>query len=152
MAQAKDQDVPRVSACDVIATNAATGDGANPWGGHQNRIARTVAGVFVAYTVAGSDNLHRRWRLAWRAGEGRWETLAEGASGREPMNLMAAPDGTELGEPVSLDLRGHAVEYSGMGIAAPRGGTPPGDVVDAVFPADKGKTVVYVRIQFNGNE
>lgn len=63
-----------------------------------------------------------------------------------------ATDGTELGEPVPLDLRGHAVEYSGMALAAPRGGTPLADVVDAVFPADKGKTVVYVRIQIKGNE
>lgn len=85
---------PNITRCEVITAAAAQGDDGNCWGGHQNRIVRTAAGVFVAYTVPGSDNLHRCWRLARRAGEGRWETLAEGASGREPMNLMAAPDGT----------------------------------------------------------
>ena len=88
------QDVPRVSACEVIATDAAQGDGGNAWGGHQIRIVRTAAGVFVAYTVAGADDMHRHWRLVTRAAEGRWPVLAEGPSGREPMNLMAAPDGT----------------------------------------------------------
>ncbi len=63
-----------------------------------------------------------------------------------------AEDGTELGEPVPLDLGGHAVEYSGLSIAAPRGGTPLADFVDAVFPSDHGKSVVYVRIRIKGAE
>lgn len=87
-------DSPRVTCCEVIATNAAAGDGGNAWGGHQTRIVRTSAGVFAAYTVAGADELHRRWRLVTRMEDGRWPVLAEGPSGREPMNLMAAPDGT----------------------------------------------------------
>ena len=56
-------------------------------------------------------------------------------------------DGTALQAPVPLDLGGRKVEYSGMAVAAPRGGTPPADVVDIVFPTGDGKHVVYVRIR-----
>lgn len=83
-----------VTACEVVAPDAAQGDDGNCWGGHQSRIVRTADGVFVGYTVPGDDPLHRHWRLMRRSGEGRWEALAEGPSGREPMNLLAAPDGT----------------------------------------------------------
>ena len=87
-------DTPKVTCCEVIATNAAAGYGGNAWGGHQTRIVRTAAGVFAAYTVAGADELHRRWRLVTQTEDGRWPVLAEEPCGREPMNLMAAPDGT----------------------------------------------------------
>ncbi len=55
-------------------------------------------------------------------------------------------DGTKPGTPVPLDLKGHEPEYSGIALAAPRGGTPLADAVDCVFPADKGKKVVYIRV------
>ncbi len=55
-------------------------------------------------------------------------------------------DGTQLGDPVPLDLGGHVGEYSGIAIAAPRSGTRLADEVDAVFPTNKGKSVVYLRI------
>jgi hypothetical protein len=56
-------------------------------------------------------------------------------------------DGTKFGTPVALDLKGHQPEYSGIAVTAPRCGTPPADVVDCVFPAGKGKKVVYIRIR-----
>jgi hypothetical protein len=58
-----------------------------------------------------------------------------------------AEDGTTLDKPVTLDLKGYEVEYSGIAIAAPRGGTPPADFVDGVFPTGKGTQVVYLRIK-----
>lgn len=77
-------DTPKVTCCDVIATNAAAGDGGNAWGGHQTRIVRTAAGVFAAYTVAGADELHRRWRLVTRMEDGRWPHLARRPDPRRP--------------------------------------------------------------------
>jgi hypothetical protein len=70
-------------------------------------------------------------------------------------------DGTVLDKPIPLDLKGYQVEYSGMALAAPRGGTPLADFVDAVFPsgaiqgepavnvlpAGAGTKVVHVRIR-----
>jgi len=58
-------------------------------------------------------------------------------------------DGTDLGEPVPLDLRGHGIERPGFTIAAPRGGTQLSDTVDAVFSTDKGMSVVYAGIELN---
>ncbi len=79
---------------EVVANNAATGDGGNSWGGHQTRIVHTKDGVFTAYTVPGADDLHREWRLAHRQPDGTWAVVAQGVSGREPVNLLASPDGT----------------------------------------------------------
>lgn len=90
-------ETPMVIRLEVVAGDALVGGGnaaGNAWGGQQTRIVRTAAGVFVAYTVAGSDELHSRWRLVTRTEDGRWPVMAEGRSGREPVNLMAAPDGT----------------------------------------------------------
>ena len=56
-------------------------------------------------------------------------------------------DGTMPGEPMPMDLSGYIVEYSGISIAAPRGGTPLTDFVDGVFPTGGGTQVVYVRIR-----
>ena len=84
----------RQSPLEIVSDNTATGDGGNIWGGHQTRIVRTAAGVFTAYTVAGSNDMAKEWRLAWRDANGRWPIVAQGLAGREPVNLLAAPDGT----------------------------------------------------------
>ena len=93
---------PKLERLDLVATNAVVGDGGNNWGGHQTRIVRTKDGVFTAYTTGKSDppgapwraydGSPRFWKLAARKDKG-WEVIAEGKSGREPVNLMAAPDG-----------------------------------------------------------
>jgi hypothetical protein len=77
---------------EVITTNAVTGDGGNAWGGHQCRVVRTGKGVFTAYTVGGSDYLQRTFHLVKRTEEG-WKELTAEKAGREPVNLMASPDG-----------------------------------------------------------
>lgn len=79
---------------EVVSAQAATGDGGNLWGGHQSRIVRTATGVFTAYTTDTGDDLNRQWNLVWRRGEEDWQVLATGGAGREPVNLLAAPDGT----------------------------------------------------------
>lgn len=84
---------PRVATLEVVTDRAAMGDGGNAWGGHQCRIVRTRDGVFTAFTVAGKDDMSREWRLAGRRG-GQWTVLASGVAGREPVNLLASPDGT----------------------------------------------------------
>lgn len=94
---------PRVSRCELVSDQAVVGDGGNNWGGHQTRIVRTPTGLFTAYTTGVSDptwpqfrpydGSPRSWRLAQRTAGG-WKVLAEGKSGREPVNLMAGPDGT----------------------------------------------------------
>lgn len=55
-------------------------------------------------------------------------------------------DGSVLGEPVALDLKGHPVEYSGIAITAPRCGVPLADYVDAVYPSGHEKEWVYFRL------
>ena len=84
---------PRVLKLEVITEQAATGDGGNAWGGHQCRIVRTKDGVFTAYTVAGEDDKSREWRLVQRRG-GQWEVVAQGLAGKDPVNLLASPEGT----------------------------------------------------------
>lgn len=79
---------------EVVTNNAVTGNGGNSWGGHQTRIVHTQDGIFTAYTVEGGDYLNREWRLAKRQTDGKWVIIAEGESGREPVNLLASPDGT----------------------------------------------------------
>jgi hypothetical protein len=79
---------------EVITDKAATGDGGNIWGGHQTRIVHTQAGIFAAYTEAGVDYYSKEWRLAQRVSENNWVVIAQGIAGREPVNLLAAPDGT----------------------------------------------------------
>ncbi|MBA4387322.1 MAG: hypothetical protein C0404_05030 [Verrucomicrobia bacterium] len=96
------QAVPRIEQLEVVTTNAVVGDGGNNWGGHQTRITRTKDGVFTAYTTGQSDppgapwraydGSPRYWKLALRTETG-WKVIAEDKSGREPVNLMAGPDG-----------------------------------------------------------
>lgn len=87
------EDTPRVTTLEVVTSNAVAGDGGNGWGGHQCRIVRTRDGVFTAYTVPGKDDMNREWRLSWRRQE-QWKVVASGLAGREPVNLLASPDGT----------------------------------------------------------
>ena len=79
---------------EVVTNDAAVGDGGNNWGGHQSRIVHTQYGVFTAYTVDGSGPLSRNWKLVQRQVNGAWSVVAEGIAGREPVNLLASPDGT----------------------------------------------------------
>jgi hypothetical protein len=82
------------AALEIVTDNAATGDGGNAWGGHQTRIVRTNDGVFTAYTVAGSGHFQRTWQLARRQDDGTWPVIAQGDAGKDPVNLLASPDGT----------------------------------------------------------
>lgn len=84
----------RQSAVELVSDEVAVGDGGNLWGGHQTRIVRTGDGVFTAYIVPGADDLHREWRLVKRDATDGWQVIAQGETGREPVNLLAAPDGT----------------------------------------------------------
>lgn len=77
----------------VVCDSAAVGDGGNAWGGHQCRIVRTRNGVYAAFTTEGGGYLEREWRAAERTADG-WRVIAQGVAGREPVNLLAAPDGT----------------------------------------------------------
>ncbi len=87
--------VPRVTNCELIAQDAAQGDGGNAWGVHKTRIVRTADGVFTVYTAVGGGHIKREWRLLGRDdAKGAWVQLAAGDAGREPPNLLAAPDGT----------------------------------------------------------
>jgi len=79
---------------ELVTDQAVTGDGGNQWGGHQTRIVRTADGVFTAYTVEGGGHLAREWHLAWRQADGTWLVIDKGGAGREPVNLLASPDGT----------------------------------------------------------
>lgn len=85
------------SALEIVTTQGAVtttaGNAGNVWGGHQARIVRTSAGVFTAYLV-GNNPLASEWRLAQRRADGSWPVIASGVAGREPVNLLAAPDGT----------------------------------------------------------
>ena len=84
-----------VTSVEMVADNAAlTENGAgNNWGGHQRRIVRTDEGVFTAYIVNTLDGDNKEWRLA-RLDGSQWEVIATGTAGREPVNLLAGPDGT----------------------------------------------------------
>ena len=83
------------SAIEVLADNAARGDGtANSWGGHQSRIVHTKDGIFTAYILPGGGIHDREWRLVKRQNDGTWVVLATGNAGRNPVNLLASPDGT----------------------------------------------------------
>jgi hypothetical protein len=79
---------------EVITNDAAVGDGGNNWGGHQSRIVHTQDGIFTAYTVDGNSPLNRIWKLVQRQTDGTWIVVAEGVAGREPVNLLASPDGS----------------------------------------------------------
>jgi hypothetical protein len=59
-------------------------------------------------------------------------------------------DGMTVGEPVSLDLGGYTVEYSGFGVSVPRTGTPRSDVMDVVFPSGNGTQWLYFRLDLSG--
>jgi len=84
----------RQSAVELVTDQAVTGDGGNNWGGHQSRIVHTQDGIFTANTVEGKGKFHREWRVVKREANGSWNILATGDAGREPVNLLAAPDGT----------------------------------------------------------
>lgn len=81
-------------ALELVTDQAVTGDGGNPWGGHQTRIVHTRDGIFTAYTVESGGHFAREWRLAWRQPDGNWQIAASGNAGREPVNLLASPNGT----------------------------------------------------------
>jgi hypothetical protein len=86
----------RQSALEVIATNTSNGrlndNAGNGWGGHQTRIVRTNAGVFTTW-LTGDIQRASQWRLGKRGSDGAWGTLAGGIAGREPVNMLAHPNG-----------------------------------------------------------
>jgi hypothetical protein len=61
---------------------------------------------------------------------------AEGSS-RLYVYPSVSGDGTELGEPTTLSLKGHRLRYPGFTAADPRSGTPPADRVDAVYASGR---------------
>jgi hypothetical protein len=63
------------------------------------------------------------------------------------IHLATNEDGTELSDPVRLDLKGYQVDYAGFGLSVPRCGVAPADIVDAVFPSAGGKQWVYFRLR-----
>ena len=75
-------------------TQVTGGIGGNNWGGHQNRIVRTADGVFTTYITAGSSDFDRKWQLARRQEDGSWLVIAHGDAGKDPVHLLASPDGT----------------------------------------------------------
>jgi hypothetical protein len=83
----------KIVTLEVVTDNADNSADGNAWGGHQCRIVRTNQGVFTAYLVAGDDQMNKKWKLAHRQEQG-WNVIAEGLAGREPVNLLASPDGT----------------------------------------------------------
>ena len=83
---------PRVTRLEIVSENTASDDCGNSWGGHQCRIVHTGEGIFTAYTVSGKGHLGKEWLLSERH-NGVWRVLASGLAGREPVNLLAAPDG-----------------------------------------------------------
>ncbi|MBN1351869.1 T9SS type A sorting domain-containing protein [candidate division KSB1 bacterium] len=78
---------------EVVCDSTAVGDGGNVWGGHQCRIVRTCYGVFTAFTTEGKGYFEREWHVSQRTADG-WHEIAHDVAGREPVNLLAAPDGT----------------------------------------------------------
>lgn len=78
---------------EIVTVDAATGKDGSNWGGHQSQIVRTKDGVFTTFTIDGTDPLHRRWQLAKRQNNMTWLVIAENDSGREPVNLLASPEG-----------------------------------------------------------
>ncbi|MFZ5940204.1 MAG: T9SS type A sorting domain-containing protein [Bacteroidota bacterium] len=86
------QSIPFIDPPGIVSNNTSTGDGANSWGGHQCSIVRSTSGeIFTVYTIAGSSDLNRIFRLAVKEGDD-WVVIAEGESGREPAQLLIAPD------------------------------------------------------------
>jgi len=77
---------------ELVTDKADNGPGGNNWGGHQARIVRTQKDIFTAYTIPGQGQLARQWRLAERTPTG-WQVIGQGPSGREPVNLLADPEG-----------------------------------------------------------
>ncbi len=80
---------------EVITNTAVSGDGGNNWGPHICRIVRTDDGVYTTFTSGDNDFLQRRWHLMKRTNKG-WKEIAQGKSGREPVNLLVSPDGELL--------------------------------------------------------
>jgi hypothetical protein len=85
--------VTALAAVEIVAKHVTTGDGGNNWGAHKNRIVRTARGVFTVFTMDGGGYLAREWQLA-RKTDDDWAIVKQGVAGREPPNLLAAPDGT----------------------------------------------------------
>jgi len=117
---------------EIITMDAFDGDGGNAWGGHQCRIVRTEDGVFTIYNTGGEPIPSREWHLVKRTNHG-WKELASGKSGREPVNLLASPDGTLniiaypdlTGTILSGKPVGESIELSSLKLPAVKEGTHP---------------------------
>lgn len=77
---------------EVVTTDAVVGDGGNGWGPNIWGIVRTNEEVFTTFISGDDDFLEREWHLMKRNSNG-WKEIARGKSGREPVNLLASPDG-----------------------------------------------------------
>ena len=118
---------------ELIVSETGLSDGINAWGGHQCRIVRTRDGLFTAYTSGEEDILQKKWFLYKQADNG-WKQVASGKSGREPVNLMASPDGTL-----------HIIAYPGL-VGTHFTGKPDGDHITfekRLIPAVKEGTHPY---------
>ena len=71
------------------------------------------------------------------------------ASPDEPVSVYASLDdiGTMWAEPVELYFRDHVIQYSGITLAAPRGGVAPADYIDGGFPSGDGSDNEWVHFR-----
>jgi hypothetical protein len=117
----------------------------------------TAASEQLRHAVVQSGELVADVMVA--AGSGVYCRITEDGTGRlflirsdaKRSPIMVYPttseDGTQLGRPTVLDLRGPRIVYSGLSIAAPRMGVPTGDLVDGAFPSAEKGTYYYVQLR-----
>lgn len=79
---------------EVITDTAAGGKNASSWGGHKTRVVATADGIFSTFLIPGKGDFDKNWLLTKRQSDGSWQVIAEEEAGREPVNLIASPDGT----------------------------------------------------------
>jgi hypothetical protein len=88
-----------VERIELAGSELIGGDAGNSWGCHHTRVVRTPESIFTAYTVEGTGKyshtsaFDKEWRLSKRTGQNNWFDIAEGPSGREPVNLLYSSSG-----------------------------------------------------------
>src|SRR5262249_54916636 len=81
---------PVIDRFDLITSQAAAASDGSNWGASKLRVIRTSQNVFAVYIVDAEKSGEREWRLAQRRDQ-QWKVIAEGPSGREPVNLLRGP-------------------------------------------------------------